>query len=237
MLTSIDLNADVGEGAGDDESLISSGITSANVSCGAHAGDDTTMLKSCAAVRRHGVALGAHPSYEDREHFGRRTLAVTPEALRASVNAQLRRLMKPAAEAGLKIAHVKPHGALYRDGNEAPELAEAFIAAMQRVVPEARLFGPPEGAWREAARQQGVRFVAEGFIDRRYRADGTLVPRTEPNAVITSEDEAIWQSLALARSGRVQTLCVHGDGVESWRLLAAARRALGAEGFSFSSPL
>jgi UPF0271 protein len=237
MLNVIDLNADVGEGAGDDESLISSGITSANIACGAHAGDGATMREACAIVRRHGVALGAHPSYEDREHFGRRTLAITPEALRVSVKAQLWCLMQPTAEAGLKIVHVKPHGALYHDGNKARELAEAFIAAMQMVVPDARLFGPPEGAWREAARSRGVRFVAEGFIDRRYRADGTLVPRTEANAVITSEEEAIWQSLALARSGRVQTLCVHGDSKESRRLLAAARRALRSEGFSFFSPL
>ncbi len=237
MLTSIDLNADVGEGVGDDESLISSGITSANVACGAHAGDEATMRDSCAVVRRHGVALGAHPGYEDRKYFGRRSLAITPEALRVSVKAQIWRLMQPATEAGLKIVHVKPHGALYHDGNKARGLAEAFIAAMQMVVPDARLVGPPEGAWREAARQQGVRFVAEGFIDRRYRVDGTLVPRAEPAAIITSEDEAIWQSLALARSGRVQTLCVHGDGAESRRLLAAARRALRSEGFSFSSPL
>jgi UPF0271 protein len=237
MLSVIDLNADVGEGAGDDETLISSGITSANVACGAHAGDDETMRESCVAVSRHGVALGAHPSYEDREHCGRRSMAVTPEALRASVNAQLWRLMKPAAEAGLKILHVKPHGALYHDGNKARELAEAFLAAMQAVVPDARLVGPPEGAWREAARHRGVRFVAEGFIDRRYQADGQLVPRSEPGAVITDEDEAVRQSLTLARSGRVQTLCVHGDDPEAIRLLAAARRALQAEGFSFFSPL
>jgi UPF0271 protein len=237
MQTVIDLNADVGEGAGDDEALISSGITSANVACGGHAGDEATMFAACAVVRRHGVALGAHPSYEDREHFGRRALEIAPEALRASINGQLWRLMKPAEEAGLVILHVKPHGALYHQGNLKPGLAEGFIDAMQMVVPDARLYGPPEGAWREAARRRGVRFVAEGFIDRRYRPDGTLVPRGEAGAVITSEDEAIWQSLALARAGRVQTLCVHGDGLESLRLLAAARRAMRAEGFSFFPPI
>lgn len=237
MQTVIDLNADVGEGVGDDEALISSGITSANVACGGHAGDEATMLAACAVVRRHGVALGAHPGYEDREHFGRRALEIAPEELRASIKGQLWRLRKPAEAAGLAIVHVKPHGALYHQGNLRPELAEGFIDAMQMVVPDARLYGPPEGAWREAARRRGVRFVAEGFIDRRYRPDGTLVPRGEPGAVITGEDEAIWQSLALARAGRVQTLCVHGDGAESRRLLAAARRAMRAEGFSFFPPL
>lgn len=237
MQTVIDLNADVGEGVGDDESLISSGITSANVACGGHAGDEATMVAACAVVRRHGVALGAHPGYEDREHFGRRALEISPEALRVSINGQLWRLRKPAEEAGLAIVHVKPHGALYHQGNMNPDLAEGFIDAMQMVVPDARLYGPPEGAWREASRRRGVRFVAEGFIDRRYRPDGTLVPRGEPGAVITSEEEAIWQSLALARAGRVQTLCVHGDGAESRRLLAAARRAMRAEGFSFFPPI
>lgn len=237
MDTVIDLNADVGEGAGDDESLIASGITSANAACGAHAGDDGTMRAACEAARRHGVALGAHPGYPDRAYFGRRPLALAAEELRAAVNAQLWRLEKHARAAGLPIAHVKPHGALYHQGNVEAETAEAFLDATLMVVPKAWLFGPPEGAWRTAARRRGVRFVAEGFIDRRYRPNGTLVPRGEPGALIVTEEEAIAQALTLARTGRVQTLCVHGDTPESRRLLAAARRAMRAEGFIFSAPV
>jgi 5-oxoprolinase (ATP-hydrolysing) subunit A len=232
----IDLNADVGEGAGDDESLISSGITSVNVACGAHAGDDETMRLSCSIARRHGVALGAHPGYMDRRHFGRRPLLLPKEEIRASVNAQLWRLMRHATAAGLGLVHVKPHGALYHQGNSDPVIAESFMAAMQMVTPNALLFGPPAGAWREMARHRGIRFVAEGFIDRRYRPDGTLVPRGSPDAVVTDEEEAIRQAISLARAGRVQTLCVHGDGAEPLRLLAAARRALAAEGFRFYPP-
>jgi len=232
----IDLNADVGEGGPDDESLISSGITSANVACGGHAGDDDTMGRICEMVRRHGVALGAHPGYEDRAYFGRRVRVMEPEVLRASLSAQLWRLQSHAHAVGLKILHVKPHGALYHQANTEVAVAEAILDAMQRATPEACLLAFPEGALRELARQRGVRYVAEGFVDRRYLPSGQLMPRSLPEAMITNEDDAVAQALALARSGQVQSLCVHGDGLHALRLLAAARRMLMAEAFRFSPP-
>lgn len=232
----MDINADLGEGAGNDEALMASGITSVNVACGGHAGDDNTMRSACQAVRRQGLALGAHPGYEDRVNFGRRPLEISPEALRISVEAQLLRLQGHALAAGLEIGHVKPHGALYHQANETPALAEAFWAAMQAVIPGSILYGPPQGALRATAGARGGCFVAEGFIDRGYQPDGRLVPRGSSGDLITNEAEAVEQALLLARGGRVATLCVHGDGAESCRLLNAVRRALVAEGIRLSPP-
>jgi UPF0271 protein len=233
---SIDLNADVGEGGARDALLFASGITSANVACGAHAGDDATMIEACALAVRHGVALGAHPGYADRENFGRAEYPLELARLGILVGDQMRVLQAHARRAGLVIRHVKPHGALYHFLNREAEHALLFAASVKALATGAAIFGPPAGELREACDVAGVRFVAEGFIDRGYRGDGSLIPRGEPGAELHDETAAVAQALALARSGRVQTLCVHGDGVAAARLLAAARAALAAEGFRLSAP-
>lgn len=232
----IDLNADVGEGGAADAALFAAGISSANVACGAHAGSVELMAASCALAARHGVALGAHPGHADREGFGRRELPLTPREAEALLAGQLLLLGREAAKAGLRVRHVKPHGALYHQANRDRRLAEILVEVSRRECPEARIFGPPSGALREAAESAGIEFVAEGFIDRAYRTDGSLVPRGEPGAVLHAEAEAVAQALALARSGWVRTLCVHGDGADALRLLGAARAALLAAGFTIAAP-
>ncbi len=235
----IDLNADLGEGAPGEEALFAAGITSANIACGGHAGDVVTMRAACRRARSRGVAVGAHPGYADRANFGRRAVALTLDGLRDLFVGQLAALGAAATSEGVTVAHVKPHGALYHylntDAAAARVCAEAAGSAGGGDGPA--LVGPPDGALRDAARAAGLRFVAEGFIDRGYRPDGRLVPRGEPGALIEDEEVAVAQALRLARSGLVRTLCVHGDGPEAARLLDAVRAALAADGFSFSAPL
>lgn len=232
----IDLNADVGEGGDADARLFASGITSANVACGAHAGDDATMAAACALAARHGVALGAHPGYADRAGFGRREHPLELAELGILVAGQVRSLQVHARAAGVAIRHVKPHGALYHLLNREAEHALLFAASVAALAPGAAIFGPPLGALREACGAAGVKFVAEGFIDRGYRADGSLIPRGEPGALLHDEEAAVAQALRMVHSGLVGTLCVHGDGVHATRLLAATRAGLVAEGFTPSAP-
>lgn len=233
---SIDLNADLGEGGAQDEALFAAGISSANVACGAHAGDAETMAAACALAARHGAALGAHPGFADREHFGRRERPLGLADLGLLLAKQIRALRRHADSAGLPIRHVKPHGALYHLLNREREHALLFAGSLRALTPGAAIFGPPEGALREAAEAAGLPFVAEGFVDRACRADGSLVPRGEPGAVLLEEAEVVARALALARGGRVRTLCVHGDGPEAARLLGAARAALVAAGFRIAAP-
>jgi UPF0271 protein len=234
----IDLNADVGEGGAFDAALFASGITSANIACGAHAGDEATMAAACALAARHGVALGAHPGYADRTGFGRRELALTHDEAETLLGAQFLLLGRAAERAGVAVRHVKPHGALYHQANRETWLARLLVDAVGRHYPGAVLFGPPAGCLREAMEAAGARglFVPEGFVDRAYLPDGTLVPRGEPGAVLHEEAEAAAQAVALARAGGVRTLCVHGDGPWAGRLLVAARAALVSAGFRIAAP-
>jgi 5-oxoprolinase (ATP-hydrolysing) subunit A len=232
----IDLNADLGEGGEWDEALFAAGISSANVACGAHAGDGATMAAACALAARHGVALGAHPGHADREGFGRRELVLGHEEARDLLAGQFGALAEAASGAGAVVWHVKPHGALYHQANREAWLAELLVAEARRRWDGVRIFGPPSGCLREAAERVGAAFVPEGFVDRAYRFDGSLVPRGEPGAVLHEEGAAVAQALGLAQSGRVHTLCVHGDGPEAARLLGAARAALVAAGFRIAPP-
>jgi len=177
-----------------------------NVACGGHAGDDVSMARvaRCAADPR--PRIGAHPSYPDRDHFGRRSLAIAPAALEDSVRAQCARL---AAIAG-RVGHVKPHGALYHDAARDPALAHAVLAgAIAALGASITVIGPPTGALADAARALGLPYLREGFADRRMRPDGNLVPRSEPDALITDPAEAVAQARALV--GQVDTICIHAD--------------------------
>lgn len=243
-MRAIDLNSDLGEGGLRDRELLAL-ATSANIACGGHAGDDRTMRKTLAACLLRGVAIGAHPGYEDRESFGRRPLQLSPSAVASQVSRQLERLAKMAGEAGASIHHVKPHGALYNQADRQPELADAITSAVQQVLPGCQLYAPPAGALAAAAAAAGIPVRLEGFADRRYRPDGTLVPRGQPGACILCPDEAAAQALEIACHRRVRTLggtllalpaeslCVHGDGPEAVELLRAVRQALAAAGFQF----
>jgi len=214
----IDLNCDLGEGSAFDADLMPL-ITSANISCGAHAGDDASIRAALALAERHGVRVGAHPGFADREHFGRREMPVTPEQARDLCAAQIARL-GPAAR------YVKAHGALYNMACRDAALARALT---HLGLP---LMGLPGSAMEAECESAGVRFIAEGFADRRYRDDGSLVPRSEAGAFVESPAQAVEQARSLIETRGVETLCVHGDNPEAVDFVRALRAALERAGFT-----
>jgi UPF0271 protein len=193
-----------------------------NVACGGHAGTPELMTKIarfCASRPR--PRIGAHPSYPDREGFGRRTIAIAPEALATEVERQCKALGAIAGE----VRWMKPHGALYHDAAARPELAHALVCgAVAALGPAVTVIGPPTGALRDAVALAGLPYLREGFADRRTRADGTLVPRTEPDALVTLPESAAAQARALA--GKVEAMCVHGDTPGALAIARAVREAL-----------
>ncbi len=229
----MDLNADLGEGGAEDEALLAL-VSSCNIACGGHAGSDEIMCRTLALALAEGVAIGAHPGYEDRENFGRRAHALPPCAVVELVARQVGKLTMFARQMGVRLHHVKPHGALYHQAHHDMELADAVIAGVLQVSSGLLLYAPPGGALAAAARAAGMDVRLEGFADRRYQSDGTLQPRGQPGAVIENVNEAVAQALALASGGRFDTLCVHGDGAEAATLLRAIRGALEHAGFEIS---
>jgi 5-oxoprolinase (ATP-hydrolysing) subunit A len=222
----VDLNADVGEGFADDSALFLL-VTSVNVACGFHAGDAQTMRAVCTAAAAAGASIGAHVSYRDRDGFGRRTLAVDAATVAADVAEQIEALQVAAASAGGRVGYVKPHGALYHRASGDSECAEAVVAATAGAG-QLAVLGWPGSALLAHARDAGLPAVAEGFADRAYAADGTLVPRTDPGSMLTA-DAAAGQAVALAE-GRlgapVRSICVHGDTAGAAVLAAGVRDAL-----------
>ncbi len=232
----MDLNADAGEGGPDDEALFEAGITSVNAACGGHAGDVWSLVATARRAARHGVAFGAHPGYVDREGFGRRARAIDAGQLGEEVAWQVAAAREAALVAGVGLAHVKPHGALYHRLTEDEAAAAIFVGKVCALAPGAKIFGWPQGALRGAAEAVGVEYVAEGFLDRAYRSDGSLVPRGEAGALLEDEVLVRKQGLRLALEGRVGTLCVHGDGAQASRWLRSVAEALRDEGFMLASP-
>ncbi|WP_406695815.1 5-oxoprolinase subunit PxpA [Singulisphaera sp. Ch08] len=204
---SIDLNADLGEGFPNDREILEL-VTSASLSCGAHAGDRAVILATLREVARRHVILGAHPGFADRDHFGRQERTISAEAVEQLVLAQVDALALMAAEVGLVLRYVKPHGALYNQAQHQAEVADGVLSAMVRL--QLPLLGQPGSILQARARDQGVIFVTEGFPDRRYHDDGRLVPRSEPNAILTEPREIELQVLRLIDEG-VASLCIHGD--------------------------
>jgi UPF0271 protein len=240
-MRTIDLNADLGEGGSQDAALIAL-VSSANIACGGHAGDDKTMRAAIDACLAAGVAVGAHPGYEDREHFGRRPMSLAPAAVTELVASQLGRFAEIAARAGARVHHVKPHGALYNQSDRDSKLAAAVVEGVASVVPDCLFYAPPAGALAAAAKMAGLRLRAEGFADRRYTESGELVPRGKAGAMIEEVGEAVAQAMQIASKGRVQTtagtwfplpaqtFCVHGDSLHALEILRAVRQALVAVG-------
>ncbi|MCX6954972.1 MAG: LamB/YcsF family protein, partial [Verrucomicrobia bacterium] len=191
----IDLNCDLGEGAGHDAALMPL-ITSANIACGAHAGNVETMRATVALAQEHGVAVGAHPGFEDRENFGRRELPVTPDEVRRLVTRQVE-----ALRALGPVRHVKAHGALYNMAARDAALAAAVAEAVRAVDGDLVLFALAGSELVRAGRACGLRVASEVFADRTYQRDGSLTPRARADALITDEDAALAQVLRLAREG------------------------------------
>jgi UPF0271 protein len=238
VLASIDLNSDLGEGAGTD-ALLMPLITSANIACGAHAGSEATMRETVALARRYGVVVGAHPGYPDRKNFGRVPVPLTDAELSAEVARQIRALQR--VDPDLKISHVKAHGALYNQGERDAAVANAIVGGVRSVFADradVALYAPPRSAMGEAALAAGLRVVREGFVDRAYEADGTLRPRKLAGSLHTDPQVAAKQALMFVRDGGVRahdgafvelsvdTLCLHGDTPGAPAIAAAVRAAL-----------
>ncbi len=223
----IDLNADLGEGVTDDAGLLEV-VTSANVACGYHAGDEPTMRQVCQQASRWGVAVGAQVSYDDRANFGRLALDVPFEVLRGQVADQVDVLSRIAAEAGVAVSYVKPHGALYNRVVDDEEQARAVLAGSGDLP----VLGLPPSAILRIARREGRTTYAEGFPDRGYTSDGRLVPRGKPGALVEDPATIAQNAVALAGSGEVASVCVHGDSEGAVRNATEVRRALERAGFT-----
>jgi len=233
----VDLNADLGEGAPDDAELLAL-VSSANIACGWHAGDARLMQRTVAAALARGVAIGAHPSYPDRDNFGRSEMQLACADVQADLIYQIGALDALVKAQGGRLHHVKPHGALYNQAACDPALADAIAAAVLDVDPSLALYGLAGSELLRAAERAGLRAVAEVFADRGYRADGSLVPRNQPGAFIDDVDEAVARTLRMVSEGVVvavngetvplqaQTICLHGDGPHALAFARAIHTAL-----------
>jgi UPF0271 protein len=205
------------------EAALMAHVTSANIACGGHAGDEAAMERTIRLAMARGVRAGAHPGYPDRENFGRAALPMSAAELEESVYRQIVRLDAVAGRCGARLTHVKPHGALYNTAAKDPPVAEAIARAVARWDTTAVLVGLAGSGCLQAWKTAGFRVAAEGFADRAYEPDGTLRPRTQPGALITDPEAAARQALELAR--RVDTICVHSDTPGAERILAAVAAA------------
>lgn len=223
----IDMNADLGEGDPYDMELLTI-VSSCNVACGGHAGDESSMIATVAAAIANGVVIGAHPAYPDRDGFGRRSGFQSGDALLESLLTQIRSLDAIVTRLGAKLTHVKPHGALYNDAVNDRGLADTIAAAMLASGPQLMLVGLADSELQHAAKRHGLGFITEGFVDRAYQENGQLLPRSEPGAVHKSLNLVLPQAMALV--GKVDTLCIHGDTPGAAEVARAVRTRLEEQG-------
>ena len=247
MKLSVDLNADLGEGSGHDAELFEL-ISSANIATGFHAGDSDTMHAAISAAMQHGVAVGAHPSFFDRENFGRKELKVPNEEVFDAVAYQLGIFQAIASALGVRPNHVKPHGALYNMAVCDEKLADAIARGIESVDPKLILFAPDNTELARAGETHGVQIAREIFADRNYLNDGWLVPRTRPDALLRDPKEAAERVLRMLREGKVrsveghdvdvrgETICVHGDTPGAVEFARELRTQLEREGVGISAP-
>jgi 5-oxoprolinase (ATP-hydrolysing) subunit A len=234
----VDLNADLGESygrwkLGDDDAMLHL-ITSANVACGFHAGDPTTLRNTCRAAVASGVVIGAQVSYPDLGGFGRRFMDISAEDLTAGVIYQIGALEGLARSVDGRVAYVKPHGALYNTVVEHERQAQAVVDAVLAFDAGLPVLGLPGSLLLELAAGAGLRAVTEYFVDRNYTADGRLVDRRLPDALLTDQDQAVARAVQAAADGRADSFCTHGDTPGAVELAAAVRAALLAEGFTLA---
>jgi UPF0271 protein len=249
----IDLNADVGEASDDAGSAVERAllafVTSVHIACGGHAGDQASMRTTIGAARDHGVRVGAHPSYPDREGFGRRPIAMSPEALSSALVEQIEALMDVAAREDVTVESIKPHGALYGEVGRDRATCDLLLGIMGEVCgPDTTLVlpaGAPAVSW---ANDAGVRVLQEGFADRAYTSNGELLGRGMPGSVYGDPASAVTQALGLVMEGTVsmpdgvalslpvETLCLHGDSRRAVAMAGAVRRALDEAGVVVAAP-
>lgn len=246
-MRTIDFNCDLGEGCSGDAQVIPL-ISSASIACGGHAGDAMTMRATVALCQQHGVAIGAHPSFDDREHFGRRELALDPDAIRRLVIRQVEALAAVCRAAGAQLRHVKPHGALYNLSARDGEVAATVAGAVHDTDPTLLLYALADSELARAGEAIGLRVAHEAFVERRYEADGRLTQRGIDGAIIEDIPASLQQMLDILRTGhvlartgervylRADTLCLHGDRPDAPAFARALRDALEAEGFHIRAP-
>lgn len=218
----IDINCDLGEGMPNDAELMPL-ITSCNIACGGHAGDQESMEKTVELALKHHVNIGAHPSYPDRENFGRAMLEISPKDLRISLREQIDALKAVVENKGSQLSHIKLHGALYNQAAKDEELSDLIIQLVQKHYPGIKLFAPSYSLLAKKAADQGLIVAQEAFADRRYNSDLTLVSRKASNAIINEADEAVKQVRSIveqhvittvsgqAKTLKADTVCIHGD--------------------------
>ncbi|MBO4122226.1 5-oxoprolinase subunit PxpA [Cupriavidus gilardii] len=239
----IDLNADLGEGCGSDEALLAL-ISSANIACGWHAGDASTMLQTVQWALAKGVAIGAHPSYPDRENFGRTEMQRDPRKVYADVLYQIGALAAIVKSQGGRLAHVKAHGALYNQAARDRTLAQAIVDAVRDFDPQLTFFGLAGSVMIEVARAAGLTVKEEVFADRGYNPDGSLVRRGTPGALLDDDEAVLAQTLSMVRERKVRaidghwipiqadTVCLHGDGPHALAFAQRIRDRLREEGIA-----
>ena len=237
----IDLNADLGEGCGDDVAMLDY-VSSINIACAWHAGSAEEMLALVTAAMQRGIAIGAHPGYPDRANFGRTEMWLAPSSIRSGILYQIGALDGIVRAQGGSLAHVKPHGALYNQAARDPELAACIARAIRDFNPELKGIGLARSVLIDALRAEGLTALEEGFADRAYSADGHLVPRGSPGAVIEDERAMLAQVLSMVKDGRVRardgtncpmridTICLHGDGAHALAFARSLRAHLAQEG-------
>jgi UPF0271 protein len=247
MSSSIDLNADLGEGAGHDAELFEL-ISSASIATGFHAGDADTMHVAVLEAKARGVAVGAHPSFFDRENFGRKELIVTPDEVFDAVAFQLGVFQAIAEAAGMRPNHIKPHGALYNMAVRDGKIAEAIARATKSLDAKLILFAPENSALARAGESHGLQIAHEVFADRNYLADGSLVPRSRADALLNNPEDAAARVMRMLREGkvrsvegddvevRVETICVHGDTPGAVAFARELRSRLESHGVRISAP-
>jgi len=242
----IDINCDLGEGIGNDEQLMQY-ISSANIACGYHAGDEKTIRQTVALCKKYNIAVGAHPSYPDRENFGRTDMLLPLEEIYELVKKQILLLQKITDEYGVKINHVKPHGALYnmaaRDKTLAAVLAISVIDTDRNMV----LYGLSGSQSIKEAKNHGLKTASEVFADRTYKDDGSLSPRNKPGALIENKEQAVTHVLQMVKNETVtsvndktipivaESVCIHGDGEHATDFAKAIYEALSNEGITIQS--
>jgi UPF0271 protein len=243
----IDINCDLGEGTGN-ESAIMPFISSVNIACGFHAGNASTMLEVVRLAKKHGVAVGAHPSYIDREHFGRRNMQLPPKEVYALVLYQVGALHAICQVEGVSLHHVKPHGALYNQAASDPALAEAVVSAVKDFDKKLLLYGLSGSHLISASRVAGLPTAAEVFADRTYTSSGLLTSRTLPHAMITDKHIAVNQALKIVLENQVvatdgslipieaETICIHGDGMRAAEFAHALHSAFTAHAILIKAP-
>ncbi len=235
--TTVDLNCDLGEETGN-EALVMPYISSANIACGAHAGNEDTMRETIRQAARYKVAIGAHPGYPDKANFGRLPMQMEPEQVAALVYEQIKLLQTIAEKEGCELVHVKPHGALYNQAAHDIELARAIAAAIARADRKLLFYGMANSAMKTAAEEFGLSFVSEVFADRAYTREGELVSRKEIGAIIHGAEACTARVLQMILDHRVKsidcvripiqadTVCIHGDNPEAIELAKAIHQNL-----------